>query len=423
MKKKTNLSRLFKRVVFLLTFIASISTTDLPAQVKMYNFATSTGNALETTGSFTSLLSSFLDDDVSATVGIGFTFNFGGTNYTTFSVTSNGLFAFGTSAVTDYNNVIGNLTGPYLVPYWDDNYTDTDGYVRYKVMGAAGSRKLVVDYSLSYLGNTGAADKRFQIWLFETTNQIMFVYGAGNNLNGGFSVGALSNGLTDFISISTATNTSNISTANDNNTTWPGSGRAYTINGPGTLPVSFLSISGYKDGKNNQLQWSTANETNNKGFEIQRSSDGTAFTVIGFVNSLATDGNSTSSKSYSFTDKQVPSDRQYYRLRQIDFDNHSQFSSIVRMEGEKPIAISVEGMFPNPASSFTQVMIAAPGKERVTLTVTDINGIRVMQKLLNLEAGRNNLSLDVSQLASGNYTVQVVTASGKRESVKLVVSR
>jgi len=188
------------------------------------------------------------------------------------------------------------------------------------------------------------------------------------------------------------------------------------------LPVSFLSVSGYKDGKNNQLQWSTANETNNKGFEIQRSSDGTIFTVIGFVNSLATDGNSTSSKSYSFTDQQVPSDRQYYRLRQVDFDNHSQFSSIVRIEGEKPLTISVEGMFPNPASSFAQIMIAAPGKERVTLSVTDINGIRVIQKLLNLEAGRNNLPLDVSQLASGTYTVQVVTASGKRESIKLLVT-
>jgi hypothetical protein len=420
MKKKINST--FARVVFSLTFIAGIFTTNLSAQVNMYSFATSTGNTLETGGSFSNLLGTFIDDGTSAQENIGFTFNFGGVDYTDFSVTSNGLMALGTTAVTDYDNIFANLSGPYLSPYWDNNYTDADGYVQYQVLGSPGSRKLVVDYSISYAGQTGTADKRFQIWLFETTNRIMFVYGGGNDFNDGFSVGVLTNGSTDFMSISVSTNTSNVSVANDNNTTWPGSGTAYTINGSGTLPVSFLSISGYKDGKNNQLQWSTANETNNKGFEIQRSSDGTAFSVIGFVNSLAADGNSTSVNNYSFIDKQVVANRQFYRLRQVDFDNHSQFSSIVRIEGEKPLSIRVEGIFPNPAGSLTQVMIASPGKERLTIVITDINGIRVMQKLVNVEAGRNNLPLHVSQLSSGTYTVQIITASGKQESAKMVVT-
>jgi len=222
MKKKTNLNRTFAPVILLLT---CISVTDLSAQVNMYNFASTTGNTLHTGGTFTNLLGTELDDDVSATTSIGFTFNFGGVNYTTFSATSNGILRFGGAASTDYNNVLSSLAGPYLVPYWDDNYTDVDGYVQYQLGGAVGSRKLVVDFFLSSLSDAGNADKRFQIWLFETTNQIVFIYGTGNDLNSGFSMGLLTNGVTDFMSISSSTHTSNISTTQDNNTIWPGAGR------------------------------------------------------------------------------------------------------------------------------------------------------------------------------------------------------
>jgi hypothetical protein len=181
-----------------------VNVNTVHSQVNGYTFSTATGNALEV-GGFTNLLGTFLDDDVSALSNIGFTFNYGGTNYTQFSVTSNGLLEFGASANTDYDNIISNLTGPYLVPYWDDNYTDADGNVRKKLIGVAGSRKLVIEYNLSYLGNTGTADKHFQIWLFETTNNIMFVYGTGNNLMTVFNC-ILTNGVTDFISVTT-TNT------------------------------------------------------------------------------------------------------------------------------------------------------------------------------------------------------------------------
>lgn len=201
---------------------------NVKAAVSTYSFSTSTGVSLAT-GSFTNLLGTFLDDDVSAQTNIGFTFNYNGVNYTDFSVTSNGLFAFGVPAVTDYNNVLGNLTGEYLVPYWDDNYTDADGYVQYQVTGAVGSRRLVVDYFISYLGNSGAADKHFQIWIYETTNIIKFVYGDGNDFNGGYSTGILTNGVTDFQSVTTSSHSSSISVSNDENLTWPGSGRVYTF--------------------------------------------------------------------------------------------------------------------------------------------------------------------------------------------------
>jgi hypothetical protein len=207
------------------------------AQVSSYSFSTVNGVAL-TTGTFTNLLGTYLDDDVSALANIGFTFNYNNVNYTNFSVTSNGILALGIGAVTDYINVIANLSGPYIFPYWDDNYTDANGNVQYLVTGAVGSRKLVIEYNLSYLGNDGVADKKFQIWLFETSNIVQFVYGAGNDLNGGFSVGILS-GSTDFHSVSASSHTTSTVTTNDNNTTWPGSGRTYIFNPiPAVTPLS-----------------------------------------------------------------------------------------------------------------------------------------------------------------------------------------
>jgi hypothetical protein len=66
--------------------------------------------------------------------------------------------------------------------------------------------------------------------------------------------------------------------------------------------VNFLNFSGYKQGSVNILKWATVTETNNLGFEVQRSNDGINFTVIGFVNSLATNGNSNAELSYTFID-------------------------------------------------------------------------------------------------------------------------
>ena len=52
----------------------------------------------------------------------------------------------------------------------------------------------------------------------------------------------------------------------------------------GPLPVSLLSFSGYRDGNINRLQWTTASEQNNQGFDVERSKDGISFFSVGFVN-------------------------------------------------------------------------------------------------------------------------------------------
>jgi hypothetical protein len=411
--------KLFFSAVFIsILFNASI----VRAQINSYTFSTSTGNVMET-GAFTNLLGTNLDDNVSSLTNIGFTFKFGGTNYTDFSATSNGILEFGSFATSEYDNAINNLSGPYLAPYWDDNYTDANGNVQYRVQGAAGSRKLIVDYNLSSLSFAGTADKHFQIWLFETSNQVMFVYGSGNNNNQEFSTGILTDGTSDFISITTSSHTASKTTADDANASWPGAGRGYIFTSNITLPVSLLNFSGYKDGNSTQLHWSTATENNNSGFEVQHSTDGIHYTPIGFVRTQAPGGNSSDVLTYSFTENNVTRSRQFYRLRQVDFDSRSKLSNVILINGNKPLTLAIDGLFPNPASTVANVLIATPDKDQVTLFLTDMAGRIIIQKEISADAGSNTMPLDISQLTNGIYMVKVKNGAGVSVSLKLSVNR
>ncbi len=185
----------------------------------------------------------------------------------------------------------------------------------------------------------------------------------------------------------------------------------YIHSGLGVLPVSILNFSGYKDGARNQLLWTTSSEQNNRGFEVQRSTDGINYTALGFVNTLALGGNSTTQLNYAYTDNNVTGSRQYYRLRQVNFDGNSKFSNIVLIKGDKPVSLTIDGLFPNPASSMVNVLIAAPNKDKVTLIITDISGRTVLQQIVGVETGSNTLPVDINHLSNGTYVVKLVCSS------------
>ena len=186
------------------------------------------------------------------------------------------------------------------------------------------------------------------------------------------------------------------------------------------LPVTILSFAGQKEGSVNKLSWSTANEFNNTGFEILRSTDGITYTVIGFVNSLAVNGNSSDVLNYSFTDIAVSGTKQYYRLRQVDFDNRSNLSTIVFIKGERPLITSIDGVFPNPASSSVNVLIAASEREKVTLVVSDISGRVVSSKVVSVEQGSNTIPMDINQLNKGSYLISLVCENGCNSAAKFM---
>ena len=184
-----------------------------------------------------------------------------------------------------------------------------------------------------------------------------------------------------------------------------------------TLPITLLSFKGVRQGNKNILQWSTATEQNNQGFELQYSSDGNNFDRLSFINSKAINGNSSSILSYEFADARSLSVTAYYRLKQIDKDGRSSYSNIIFLKGEKINAITLSNVYPNPAKNKLNVTIAAPANDKIKLEIRDLAGKVVMQQATRIINGDNILSLDVNALPSGSYFIKAVGANGSQTRV------
>jgi hypothetical protein len=125
------------------------------------------------------------DDSVSAAVPIGFTFNYGGLNFTQVFIGSNGWVFFGTTS-TEFNNVAvaASPVTNVLMPYWGDlNPASTPTRVRYQTVGVAPNRKFVVSYlAVPTYNMTGA--NTFQIVLNEN-GSFLYNYQTTNTQGGG----------------------------------------------------------------------------------------------------------------------------------------------------------------------------------------------------------------------------------------------
>ncbi len=200
----------------------------------VYFFTTGTGGSLTTMTGSTQLVAAATDDGASSVTNIGFTFTYGGcTNYTQFSVNSNGLMRLGSSAVsTAYtNSLLNGADDCKITAYWDDISTGTSGSgskVHYLLTGSAPNRVLTVEWLVRVpVGTSSAYNSRFQVQLYETSNIIKFVYGTvvtGTSYSVGLTVSS-----TDFLSVTTSSNTASLSSVNNSQTASITSGRYYTF--------------------------------------------------------------------------------------------------------------------------------------------------------------------------------------------------
>ena len=133
----------------------------------------------------------------------------------------------------------------------------------------------------------------------------------------------------------------------------------------GPLPVTWSFLDGYcQDGKN-FLDWRTASELNNEGFEIQRSTDGVQFDSIGYV---AGNGTSSLEHSYTFTDVNPVQGWNYYRLKQIDYDKKFEYSRLVPVQVN---TLPTSFIYPNPASAELFVSRLNP-KESLSVVLKNV---------------------------------------------------
>ncbi len=225
------------------------------------------------------------------------------------------------------------------------------------------------------------------VWSTDLMNGASTVWGSTNTGLANVSVHMLQTRTSDNVVVAATHGRGVFSSSN----AWVGS----------SLPVEMISFQGEARKDHNLLTWSTASEINNSGFEIQRSSDGTNFSKIGFMNGA---NNSTSLQSYEYKDYSFPFEVSYYRLVQADNDGHKTESRIISVANHNVAKLSVQSVYPNPFTSRFGIRFNRQPIGDVLVTAYNLPGIQVYSKTHSLES--NELLID-ENLPAGAYIFKI----------------
>jgi hypothetical protein len=190
------------------------------------------------------------------------------------------------------------------------------------------------------------------------------------------------------------------------------------------LPVELISFTALVRNQAVQLKWSTATETNNYGFDVERSLDGTSWEKLGFVAGF---GTTSSQRDYGYTNKLSDADMLQrtisYRLRQIDRDGTVEYSPVVTVAlASAATNMTLLQNFPNPFNPSTNISFNLPESGAVTLTVFNELGVEVarIHDGAQLEAGWHTASFNASALPSGVYMYRLQTGGGSTMRTMIV---
>ncbi|MBE0539427.1 MAG: right-handed parallel beta-helix repeat-containing protein [Ignavibacterium sp.] len=182
----------------------------------------------------------------------------------------------------------------------------------------------------------------------------------------------------------------------------------------GPIPVELTSFAANVINRKVMLNWITATELNNSGFEIQKGSH-TSISLsvidwksIGFING---NGTTTEKSYYFFEDNNPGNGKSYYRLKQIDYDGSFEYSNIVEVDLNIPTQFSLEQNYPNPFNPSTKIKYSIP-----SVTLGEVEGSRVILKVFGIlgnevatlvdeekPAGNYEVNFDASKFSSGVY--------------------
>jgi len=191
-------------------------------------------------------------------------------------------------------------------------------------------------------------------------------------------------------------------------------GRGFWESTNAILPVTYSGF--YATAKPNNkvlLEWHTATETNNRGFDIERSpysadASGLSWEKIGFVQGS---GTTTTPRRYSYEDLPVGGQKFVYRLRQLNIDGSARNSEnrIVSLSG---LDYALFNISPNPVKGSVQLKYRIPQREMVNITIYSTDG-RHIRTLVNesKETGLYQANADMSNLPPGTYIYKMVAGS------------
>lgn len=183
------------------------------------------------------------------------------------------------------------------------------------------------------------------------------------------------------------------------------------------LPVTLASFDAFAQKKDVKLLWSTSEEINNAGFEVQRQAIDKTGNVsewvnAGFVNGA---GNSNETTNYSFLDLKPGNGKFNYRLKQIDLNgNFELYNAPNAVDIGRPQNYDLSQNYPNPSNPVSKIDYQLPEDANVNISVYDLTG-RLVKTLVNsnMDAGYYTAVFDGTNIASGIYIYRInVNGSG-----------
>jgi hypothetical protein len=179
------------------------------------------------------------------------------------------------------------------------------------------------------------------------------------------------------------------------------------LTGDEPLPVELSSFTASIINKHVVLNWQTATETDNFGFDVERRTLNKDWEKISFVSG---NGNSNSPKAYSFTDKTAFNGKNIYRLKQIDANGNYTYSKQVEVDLGLPATYSLEQNYPNPFNPATIISYQIPVQSAVKIDVLNSIG-EMVATLVNevKESGYYDVEFNAASLSSGVYFYRIST--------------
>ena len=185
------------------------------------------------------------------------------------------------------------------------------------------------------------------------------------------------------------------------------------------LPVELLYFSAEPVRKEVNLKWSSASESNNAYYTLEKSQDGEHFQEFAKVDGS---GNSSSVRTYEVLDTDPFTGVSYYRLKQTDFNNESKYFNILAVNVSSSEGLSLT-IFPSVATSFSQINFQLEGESTslIHLVIRDVLGKEYFSTIISLEVANQHYSFDTDiKLSSGVYFVTAFSY-GNMLSKKIVI--
>ncbi|MBK8552936.1 MAG: T9SS type A sorting domain-containing protein [Ignavibacteria bacterium] len=176
----------------------------------------------------------------------------------------------------------------------------------------------------------------------------------------------------------------------------------FALGGDQAQPVELASFVASTNANSVTLNWATTTETNNAGFDIERSSVNGSWTKIANV---AGNGTTTSPQSYSYTDRNIATGNYSYRLKQTDFNgNFEYFNLSNEVIVGIPTKYDLSQNYPNPFNPSTSITYQIPFDGQVSLKIFDMSGKEVASLVNEVKtAGYYTYNFNASSLSSGVY--------------------